>query len=435
MLYSTKRKLHNLINGPGSAVRPAPTPIPEITPTAASAPATPKKDDRTKKRKTVDTPLSHRPSIRAVSPTGSIRSTVSTGSVLTRAAGNEKTPAYAPWDRAAFLERLKTFRFVDKWSVKPTPVNEVAWAKRGWVCVDKNRVKCGLCSKHVLVKLELDDDLDSESGNVIVPELRVSKEDALMGRRDTVKAMIENYENKIVHEHEEACLWKKRGCDDSIYHLALGNGAAARSSFASRYISLHRIQSEIPQSLSHPDCDLASIFFPSEATDDGPILESAAILAMFGWQNEDPSIPSLVTCSACFRRLGLWLFRKKTMSPIGDDPEVVEEASVCRLDVVGEHRDYCPWINAFSQGKEPGWQTLFNVMKQSPNGGLMSSAASVYSIQESPPREMTPAERDADDDSKLTKLKRLKSLYFGKKKKEKTPGKEKDGEADNGVSA
>lgn len=51
----------------------------------------------------------------------------------------------------------------------------------------------------------------------------------------------------------------------------------------------------------------------------------------------------------------------------------------------------------------------------------------------SPPKETpaTPAERDAEEDSKLKKLQRLKTLYFGKsKKKPKTKdmfvGKEKE---------
>lgn len=38
----------------------------------------------------------------------------------------------------------------------------------------------------------------------------------------------------------------------------------------------------------------------------------------------------------------------------------------------------------------------------------------------SPPKETTPAERDAEEDGKLAKLKRLKTLYFGKSKKPKT---------------
>lgn len=60
-------------------------------------------------------------------------------------------------------------------------------------------------------------------------------------------------------------------------------------------------------------------------------------------------------------------------------------------------------------------------MQQNPKPA--SSALSTYSTTaSSPPRETpaTPAERDAEEDSKLAKLRRLKTLYFGKSKKPKT---------------
>lgn len=95
-----------------------------------------------------------------------------------------------------------------------------------------------------------------------------------------------------------------------------------------------RIRNEIPPVLTYPsdEVDPAALRYPSECSELGPVFETAAMLALFGWLNEDPGIPSLVTCSACFRRLGLWLFRPK-------DGEDGGEASVCRLDLVGEHRD------------------------------------------------------------------------------------------------
>ena len=87
------------------------------------------------------------------------------------------------------------------------------------------------------------------------------------------------------------------------------------------------------------------------------VIEPAFILALFGWANEEPSIPTLLTCSACFRRLGLWLFKHPKRGALEDD-----NAMVSRLDVVGEHRDYCPWVNKESQGHEPGWKALWKIV-------------------------------------------------------------------------
>jgi hypothetical protein len=64
-----------------------------------------------------------------------------------------ETPKYAPWDRAAFLNRLKSFSNLTDWTPKPARVNEVEWAKRGWVCQKSERVRCCLCNVEILVKL------------------------------------------------------------------------------------------------------------------------------------------------------------------------------------------------------------------------------------------------------------------------------------------
>lgn len=167
MLYSTKRKLHNLINGPSTPAPVAPTPSePPSTPPPTTAALN---DALHKKRKLGQLSNRSRPSIRAVSPAGSVKSTVSTssalpGSPLRQSQAPQQTPAYAPWDRAAFLDRLRTYRFVDKWTAKPARVNEVAWSKRGWVCTEKNRVRCTVCRKEVVVKVEIDEDKDVDTG-------------------------------------------------------------------------------------------------------------------------------------------------------------------------------------------------------------------------------------------------------------------------------
>jgi hypothetical protein len=76
------------------------------------------------------------------------------------------TPRYAPWDRAAFLKRLETFRIVTDWTPKPEKVNEVEWAKRGWVCKGFERVRCEMCNIEILVKLNVRE-VDGEEKRVL----------------------------------------------------------------------------------------------------------------------------------------------------------------------------------------------------------------------------------------------------------------------------
>jgi hypothetical protein len=72
---------------------------------------------------------------------------------LAAAAQDTEIPKYAPWDRTEFLKRLKSFSNITDWTPKPARVNEVEWAKRGWVCQKFERVRCSLCNVEILVKL------------------------------------------------------------------------------------------------------------------------------------------------------------------------------------------------------------------------------------------------------------------------------------------
>jgi len=70
---------------------------------------------------------------------------------------------------------------------------------------------------------------------------------------------------------------------------------------------------------------------------------------------------------------------------------------------------------------------MLRVLQKTPRG--MSGAASVYSVASVVSNhfhELTNEERDAEDNSKLEKLRRLKSMYFGRKKSVKKADKEKE---------
>lgn len=172
-----------------------------------------------------------------------------------------------------------------------------------------------------------------------------------------------------------------------------------------------------------------------------PINTQALSLALFGWQAETDHISGLATCNACFRRLGLWLFKSK---PSLDEDADDEEAVMSRLDVAGEHRDYCPWVNATSQSgdtqskdgdavvqKLAGWEILLQVIRNAHRTqGLRipSSPTLSTSMQEDRESEagsitttFTKPEnreaRDAKDKERWAKLKRLKQVFRVKRVK------------------
>lgn len=195
-----------------------------------------------------------------------------------------------------------------------------------------------------------------------------------------------------------------------------------------------------------------------------PINASALMLAVFGWQAEPSTILGLASCAACFRRLGLWLFKSNShpSSPDGPPPS---PPSMARLDVVAEHREYCPWINASSQGggstgnQAPlqtstanlaGWELLLRAINHAQQsrrdaaGLSLSDERRANSAVDAPPganmdtsslktdataadvrgREM--AARDEKDKERWAKLKRLKQVFHVKRGKGKLGDQRKD---------
>ncbi|EGC49279.1 conserved hypothetical protein [Histoplasma capsulatum var. duboisii H88] len=276
-------------------------------------------------------------------------------------------PNFVPWDRERFLERLETFRRVDRWSPKPAPINEVQWAKRGWSCVDVMRVECvGGCGCAVVVKLPED-----------VDDVGEDEADKIIERREV----------------------------DTIQRLPLTNPETAVNSLHTRYLNLASLESKLPpidniQPPSELDLDETLRILPptflsdtlecvtGQHTDklpeqpidhdasrtniscqngDGKVNKTAFALAIFGWDATPDIGAGLATCGACFRRLGLWMYKPK------------EDGSIsvyAKLDVVGEHLDYCPWVNPETQsgGRKPvlhsfdgkrqsGWEILAQAIK------------------------------------------------------------------------
>ncbi|KAM0805411.1 C3HC zinc finger-like-domain-containing protein, partial [Usnea florida] len=369
-----------------------------------------------------------------------------------------KTPNFAPWDRGRFLERLKTYRHVDKWMGKPERINEVQWAKRGWSCVGKDRVGCvGGCGKELVITLEnsREERLDTEETEDTGKRPLDEEEDEDEWREKAQEQLVEKYAEMIVTSHDSGCLWRRKGCDDTIQRLPLAHHKTAMDDLRQRYVSLIAISSELPPEPSIPEDfglssisqKLAPLLLPSSpespsapqpghpndtTTTPPPSItqnnNSALALALFGWQAEEDHVVGLATCTACFRRLGLWLFKPSSSSP--DSPS---QSSMHRLDVVAEHRDYCPWVNALSQNGTTsqrtssldglaGWQTLLRAGRSRPQTAASTRDAAtateeVASVADSEVRgkEAETVEiRDERDKERWAKLKRLKQAFHVK---------------------
>ncbi|KAI9886091.1 MAG: Protein fmp52, mitochondrial [Watsoniomyces obsoletus] len=377
-------------------------------------------------------------------------------------------PNYAPWSREQFLNRLKTFRFVDRWSTKPDRVNEVQWAKRGWTCVGKERVGCiGGCGKEVYIKLGASEHhLGGDEGDI------ADEEEQARSAQESEDTLVERYADLIVTGHDEDCLWRKRGCADDVYQIYYTRERPTLTQLKERYESLRAMSAKLPARIKHPlkpsqhlhylmemlplivdghrDWPQMSEERQNEWKEHPPEMD-ALILAIFGWEGDNSHPKGLISCNACFRRVGLWLYQgKDERSPRSpSDPtrstSMSDDDAVSELDVITEHREYCPWISTITQTEsrmkpESGWESLVRQLlswydqrrsntderpRRAAEGGEEreqqerqsqrnvplegESGTGILSVE--PRRQEDTAARDAKDKERFARVKELKKAF------------------------
>lgn len=251
----------------------------------------------------------------------------------------------------------------------------------------------------------------------------------------------------------------------TIHRLPLANPDTAISALRTRYSHLSKMASQLPEYdvLQTPESykleeitkTLASAGFPDSETNEDraesleppqtPADESTAkseasaqkeqtinrtafALASFGWDSVSDGAAGLAECSACFRRLGLWMYKPK---PNGDS--AVYDA----LDAANEHMEYCPWINGKAQsgtGKpqkadelHSGWEILVQALKVKHRRRIRSTASvASFAVSESPSTDDfvvddTNAEaKKASDREWWTKLRKMRQVLNVKSPKRKS---------------
>ncbi|KJZ73770.1 hypothetical protein HIM_06888 [Hirsutella minnesotensis 3608] len=277
---------------------------------------------------------------------------------------------YCPGDRNQLLKRMATFQELTDWTPKPDKVNEVEWARRGWICQGKETVRCVLCHKELVVKLNRKE-VDGKEVPVLVPS-------------EIEEALVDKYCELIVSSHQGECLWRKRGCDDALLRLSFSNAKATLAALRQRYDELctrapflpYEVNLRLPddmnldQVLSQlPPDFFTDTSFSSSTSASKPVNRPALALALLGWQGlTNPRIgqvPNSASCHTCLRRLGLWMFKSKEVDENG---QTLVPAPMDHLDPLREHRFYCPWKSAETQGRggspsTAGWTTLLQSIK------------------------------------------------------------------------
>ncbi|KAH6887554.1 C3HC zinc finger-like-domain-containing protein [Thelonectria olida] len=469
-MNATKRKFNTLLQGLGSSrphnddpnsslsSRTAATASPSSTPSRASL----LDPELLKKRRRLGLPDSTAPILDTT--TKGLSTTVSSLLRTSESAKTSRTdgPAkYSPTDRGDLVKRLATFQELTDWTPKPERVSEIEWAKRGWVCHGKETVRCLLCHRELVVKVNRKV-VDGKEIPVLVPS-------------EIEEALVDKYAELIVTSHKDECLWRKRGCDDTLIRLSLANSATALEGLRQRYDELCSRKSFLPYlfNLRLPDefnlNEIISQLPPNFFTNPAPIDDKqpsrvALALALLGWQGlSNPrigAVPNSASCHTCLRRLGLWMFKSKEVS---DDGQVVVPAPMDFLDPVKEHRFFCPWANPETQRQGrlqsqsgealPGWRILVQTLvndshlrgvyegrpstksqtrgtpvapstPRRPGTGVSAATPTPHtpgndsiaatSLADSPSVEEDEKERDAKDKERWARLRRVKSLFDSK---------------------
>ncbi|KAI9726804.1 MAG: hypothetical protein M1828_000660 [Chrysothrix sp. TS-e1954] len=390
---TSKRKFHRLLENLTSTTTNAPQPLQDAHVNGSPAAKRPRIEPKSRlshneppstTTQSTTTP-SHRPTLRQITRASSKNKANTSASTVAR-----KPPNYVPWSHERFLDRLKTFADVRLWTSKPDAINEVQWAKRGWTCDGINRVACkGGCERRVVIALR--PRRKDEQGKEI--------EDSEDFSVEVGDELVERYEALISTGHSETCLWSSSGCKDDIYRMPIARSAIWQPQLRGRYQSFRAASDSIPpldrivlpMDLNKTTAHLPSGFFATASaekklddqptsnnnesrpkSDEGrhdPTDHAALALALTGWHGSISSPGyALATCDACFRRVGLWLYKPTISgSANGKDPSL--EAEPLKLDLLSSHRDYCPWVSATSQnavGAFEGlaaWQILQRVIE------------------------------------------------------------------------
>jgi hypothetical protein len=202
---------------------------------------------------------------------------------------------------------------------------------------------------------------------------------------------------------------------------------------------------------------------------DGHVHRIALVFALFGWEADEGHVAGVATCNACFRRLGLWLFKPAASSAAAgnnnnnnnndnhDSMDLDEGPLMSCLDVSKEHRAYCPWVNPATQNggrrrptiaatgtttteDKAGWEELVRALQSAhhfrqrasatamsdygllgpivgadaraeTDGATAAAAAPATSDQQQPSAADAAALRDQKDKAQLAKLMKLRKMF------------------------
>ncbi|NXH22864.1 NIPA protein, partial [Bucco capensis] len=215
--------------------------------------------------------------------------------------------------KEAYFSRVETFTIHPlKWAGKPHELSPLVCAKYGWLNVECDMLKCSSCQAFLCMSLQLAFDFNK------------------------YKERCMELKKALCTAHEKFCFWPDSPCPDRFAMLLVDEPRALLQDFLERFQSLCQLELQLP-SLRPEDMrnmclteekisqllQLIGEELEHKREEEKPPMKSnidmlqvhvpACILALCGWTCSAPSGSlhlSVITCSRCMRKVGLWGFHQ-----------------------------------------------------------------------------------------------------------------------------
>ncbi|KFZ68730.1 Nuclear-interacting partner of ALK, partial [Podiceps cristatus] len=215
--------------------------------------------------------------------------------------------------KEAYFSRVETFTIHPlKWAGKPHELSPLVCAKYGWTNVECDMLKCSSCQAFLCVSLQLAFDFNKYKERCV--ELKKA----------------------LCTAHEKFCFWPDSPCPDRFAMLLVDEPRALLQDFLDRFQSLCQLELQLPSlrpedmknmSLTEEKISLLLQLIEEElehkkegekppmkfATEILQVHVPACVLALCGWTGSAASGSvhlSVITCSRCMRKVGLWGFHQ-----------------------------------------------------------------------------------------------------------------------------
>ncbi|NWR79431.1 NIPA protein, partial [Centropus unirufus] len=236
------------------------------------------------------------------------------------------SPSLESTSKEAYFSRVETFTisfltpsfqlplalYPLKWAGKPHELSPLVCARYGWTNVESDMLKCSSCQAFLCVSLQLAFDFNK------------------------YKERCEELKKALCTAHEKFCFWPDSPCPDRFAMLLVDEPRSLLQDFLDRFQSLCQLELQLP-SLRPEDMKNMSLTEEKVSTllqligeelerkregekqqmkSSTEILQvhiPACVLALCGWTCSAVSGSvhlSVITCSRCMRKVGLWGFHQ-----------------------------------------------------------------------------------------------------------------------------